>query len=213
MEVYIFSRDKYIEERVAWFCEYKEKFDEILQGQGEKRAEALFGRVWYSHLAEMFKMSKEEYEAHIQGVEWAIKYDGEIVDFDDNDDDYGYIYNYGIGIKWCEIKEVDNYDHNFKTTKNLYCLHDFMKEISLEQRAINKDDLMAALRKFGKVEYNEHNDEYILHNSYYGKDNIHLIDLENNMCYITALGSWDGRAGGMYFDYREQYAKLIDKDE
>ena len=32
MEVYIFSRDKYIKERVAWFCEYKEKFDEILQG-------------------------------------------------------------------------------------------------------------------------------------------------------------------------------------
>ena len=30
MEVYVFSRDKYIEERVAWFCEYKEKFDEIL---------------------------------------------------------------------------------------------------------------------------------------------------------------------------------------
>ena len=68
MKVYVFSRDKYIEERVAWFCEYKEKFDEILQGQGEKRAEALFGRVWYSHLAEMFKMSKEEYESHINTV-------------------------------------------------------------------------------------------------------------------------------------------------
>ena len=211
MKVYVFSRDKYIEERVAWFCEYKEKFDEILQGQGEERIKALFGRVWYSHLAEMFKMSKEEYESHIQTVDWAIKYDGEIVDFDG--EDFGYIYNYGIDIKWCEPKEIDNYDHNFKTTKNLYCLHGFMKEISLEQRAINKDDLMAALRKFGKVEYNERNDEYILYNSYYGKDDIHLIDLENNMCYITALGSWDGRAGGMYFDYREQYSKLLGRDK
>lgn len=213
MEVYVFSREKFIEEKIAWFCEYKEKFNTIVQEHGEKRAKALFGQVWYNQLAEKFKMSKDEYEAHIRAIEWAIKYDGEIVDFDDNDDDCGYIYNYGIGIKWCKIKEVDNYDHNFKTTKNLYCLHGFMKEISLEQRAINKDDLMTALRKFGKVEYNEHNDEYILHNSYYGEDDIHLIDLEDNMCYITALGSWDGRAGGMYFDYREQYAKLIDKDE
>ena len=34
MEVYVFSREKYMKERIAWFCEYKEKFDEILQGQG-----------------------------------------------------------------------------------------------------------------------------------------------------------------------------------
>ena len=88
-----------------------------------------------------------------------------------------------------------------------------MEEMSLAKQAVNKDDLMAALNKFGRVEYHEHNDTYILYNTYYGEDDIHLIDLDNNMCYITALGSWDGRAGGMKFDYRKQYSKLIDKDK
>ena len=56
-----------------------------------------------------------------------------------------------------------------------------------------------------KIE-NKDNDCLALHfKNSKSRDDIWINEVDKYNCYITAYGCWDGRAGGMLFDYRDEY--------
>ena len=66
-------------------------------------------------------------------------------------------------------------------------------------------ELIDTLNKFGEVR-NKDNSGLALHlKNSKSRDDIWIEEIDNENCYITAYGSWDGRAGGMLFDYRDKY--------
>ena len=185
MKVFIFNREKYIKE----------------------------GLDWYDECAEMNKLfnikirPKEEAIKELENTEWAKELDGVIIDNWINQ--FGnHLYYYGQGIKeeWCDVVEDENYELDYRKVTNVYVLHELLKEKSNNKEMLKTKELIDTLNKFGEVERSKGSSSLALYfKDGKSRDNIWINGVDKYNCYITAYGCWDGRAGGMLFDNRDEY--------
>lgn len=185
MKVFIFNREKYIKE----------------------------GLDWYDECAEMNKLfnikirPKEEAIKELENTEWAKELDGVIIDNWINPfGNHLYYYGQGINEEWCDVVEDENYELDYRKVTNIYVLHELLKEKSNNKEMFKTKELIDTLNKFGEVERSKGSSSLALHfKNSKSRDDIWINEVDKYNCYITAYGCWDGRAGGMLFDYRDEY--------
>ena len=189
MKVFIFNREKYIKE----------------------------GLVWYDECAEMNKLfnikirPKEEAIKELENTEWAKELDGVIIDNWINPfGNHLYYYGQGINEEWCDVVEDENYELDYRKVTNIYVLHELLKEKSNNKEMFKTKELIDTLNKFGEVERSKGSSSLALYfKDGKSRDDIWINGVDKYNCYITAYGCWDGRAGGMLFDNRDEYDKDI----
>ena len=185
MKVFIFNREKYIKE----------------------------GLDWYDECAEMNKLfnikirPKEEAIKELENTEWAKELDGVIIDNWINPfGNHLYYYGQGINEEWCDVVEDENYELDYRKVTNIYVLHELLKEKSNNKEMFKTKELIDTLNKFGEVERSKGSSSLALHfKNSKSRDDIWINEVDKYNCYITAYGCWDGRAGGMLFDNRDEY--------
>ena len=185
MKVFIFNREKYIKE----------------------------GLDWYDECAEMNKLfnikirPKEEAIKELENTEWAKELDGVIIDNWINPfGNHLYYYGQGINEEWCDVVEDENYELDYRKVTNIYVLHELLKEKSNNKEMFKIKELIDTLNKFGEVERSKGSSSLALHfKNSKSRDDIWINEVDKYNCYITAYGCWDGRAGGMLFDNRDEY--------
>ena len=189
MKVFIFNREKYIKE----------------------------GLDWYDECAEMNKLfnikirPKEEAVKELEDTEWAKELDGVIIDNWVNPfGNHLYYYSQGINEEWCDVVEDENYELDYRKVTNIYVLHELLKEKSNNKEMFKTKELIDTLNKFGEVERSKGSSSLALYfKDGKSRDDIWITKVDKYNCYITAYGCWDGRAGGMLFDNRDEYDKDI----
>ena len=89
-------------------------------------------------------------------------------------------------------------------------LYELLKEKSNNKEMFKTKELIDTLNKFGEVERNEAMGDLVLYfKDDDSRDDIWIEKVDKVNCYITAYGCWDGRAGAMLFDNRDEYNKNI----
>ena len=84
-------------------------------------------------------------------------------------------------------------------------LHELLKEKSNNKEIFKTKELIDILNKFGEVRNKDSGDLALHFKNSKSRDDIWINEVDKYNCYITAYGCWDGRAGGMLFDYRNKY--------
>lgn len=184
MKVFIFNREKYIKE----------------------------GLDWYDKCAEIDKYCnvdtrlREEVKKELEDMEWAKELDGVIIDnWINHFGNHLKYYGQDINEEWCDVVEDENYVLDYRKVTNIYVLHELLKEKSNNKEMFKTKELIDTLNKFGEVR-NKDNGGLALHfKNSNSRDDIWINEVDKYNCYITAYGCWDGRAGGMLFDYRDEY--------
>ena len=184
MKVFIFNREKFIKDGLDWYNECVE-IDKYCNVKTRPR---------------------EEVVKELEDAEWAKELDGVIIDNWINPfGNHLYYYGQGINEEWCDVVEDENYTLDYRKVTNIYVLHELLKEKSNNKEMFKTKELIDTLNKFGEVR-NKDNSGLALHlKNSKSRDDIWIEEIDNENCYITAYGSWDGRAGGMLFDYRDKY--------
>ena len=184
MKVFIFNREKYIKE----------------------------GLDWYDECAEMNKLfnikirPKEEAIKELENTEWAKELDGVIIDnWISLFGNHLYYYGQGINEEWCDVVEDENYTLDYRKVTNIYVLHELLKEKSNNKEIFKTKELIDTLNKFGEVRNKDSGDLALHFKNSKSRDDIWINEVDKYNCYITAYGCWDGRAGGMLFDNRDEY--------
>ena len=151
----------------------------------------------------------EEFEKELKSVKWAKELDGVIIDNWINPfGNHLKYYTQDINEEWCDVAEDENYTLDYRKVTNIYVLHELLKEKSNNKEMFKTKELIDALNKFGEVR-NKDNSGLALHlKNSKSRDDIWIEEIDNENCYITAYGSWDGRAGGMLFDYTSKYKEV-----
>ncbi len=185
MKVFIFNREKFIKDGLDWYNECVE-IDKYCNVKTRPR---------------------EEVVKELEDTEWAKELDGVIIDNWINPfGNHLYYYGQGINEEWCDVVEDENYVLDYRKVTNIYVLHELLKEESNNKEMFKIKELIDTLNKFGEVEKNKDNGDLALHfKDGDSRDDIWINEVDKYNCYITAYGCWDGRAGGMLFDYRDEY--------
>lgn len=205
MKVYIFNREKFIKERLEWYDEWLEKLSKLNNDEKERMKHS-FKWMNLDNFFKIFEKPREEVIEILNNTEWAKELDGIIVDnWIHHFDNHLEYYNRDINEEWCDVVEDENYKLDFRKTTNIYVLHDLLKEISNNQQMVKTEELINALNKFGKVKRSDSGSDLDLYFEDDSRDDIWIKEVDKYNCYITAYGSWDGRAGGMIFDNSDKY--------
>ena len=185
MKVFIFNKEKYIKDSLDWYNECVE-IDKFFN---------------------LKSRPKEEVIKELEDVEWAKELDGVIIDNWINPfGNHLYYYGQGINEEWCDVVEDEDYVLDYRRVTNIYTLHDLLKEKSNNKEMFKTKELIDTLNKFGEVKRSEGNSDLALHfKDSKSRDDIWIKEVDKYNCYITAYGCWDGRAGGMLFDNRDEY--------
>ena len=184
MKVFIFNREKYIKDSLDWYNENLE-------------------------MNKFFNIKirpREEVIKELENTEWAKELDGVIIDNWINPfGNHLYYYGQGINEEWCDVVEDENYTLDYRKVTNIYVLHELLKEKSNNKEIFKTKELIDTLNKFGEVRNKDSGDLALHFKNSKSRDDIWINEVDKYNCYITAYGCWDGRAGGMLFDYRNKY--------
>ena len=184
MKIFIFNREKFIKEGLDWYnkCVEIDKYCNVKT------------------------RPREEVVKELEDAEWAKELDGVIIDNWINPfGNHLKYYTQDINEEWCDVAEDENYTLDYRKVTNIYVLHELLKEKSNNKEMFKTKELIDTLNKFGEVR-NKDNSGLALHlKNSKSRDDIWIEEIDNENCYITAYGSWDGKAGGMLFDYRDKY--------
>ena len=188
MEVFIFNREKFIKDSLDWYNENLE-------------------------MNKFFNIKirpREEVIKELENTEWAKELDGVIIDNWINPfGNHLYYYGQGINEEWCDVVEDENYTLDYRKVTNIYVLHELLKEKSNNKEMFKTKELIDTLNKFGEVRNKDSGDLALHFKNSKSRDDIWINEVDKYNCYITAYGCWDGRAGGMLFDNRDEYNKNI----
>ena len=188
MEVFIFNREKFIKDSLDWYNENLE-------------------------MNKFFNIKirpREEVIKELENTEWAKELDGVIIDNWINPfGNHLYYYGQGINEEWCDVVEDENYTLDYRKVTNIYVLHELLKEKSNNKEIFKTKELIDTLNKFGEVRNKDSGDLALHFKNSKSRDDIWINEVDKYNCYITAYGCWDGRAGGMLFDNRDEYNKNI----
>ena len=189
MKIFIFNREKFIKEGLDWYnkCVEIDKYCNVKT------------------------RPREEVMKELEDIEWAKELDGVIIDNWINPfGNHLYYYGQGINEEWCDVVEDENYELDYRKVTNIYVLHELLKEKSNNKEMLKTKELIDTLNKFGEVERSKGSSSLALYfKDGKSRDNIWINGVDKYNCYITAYGCWDGRAGGMLFDNRDEYDKDI----
>ena len=193
MKVFIFNREKFIKDGLDWYNECVE-IDKYCNVKTRPR---------------------EEVMKELEDTEWAKELDGVIIDnWISLFGNHLYYYGQGINEEWCDVVEDENYVLDYRKVTNIYVLQELLKEKSNNKEMFKTKELIDTLNKFGEVEKSENNGDLALcFKDGESRDDIWIKEVDEYNCYITAYGCWDGRAGGMLFDNKDEYNKDISKEE
>ena len=184
MEVFIFNREKFIKDSLDWYNENLE-------------------------MNKFFNIKirpREEVIKELENTEWAKELDGVIIDNWINPfGNHLYYYGQGINEEWCDVVEDENYTLDYRKVTNIYVLHELLKEKSNNKEIFKTKELIDTLNKFGEVRNKDSGDLALHFKNSKSRDDIWINEVDKYNCYITAYGCWDGRAGGMLFDNRDEY--------
>ena len=184
MKVFIFNREKYIKDSLDWYNE----------------------SVEIAKYCNTKVRPREEVVKELENTEWAKELDGVIIDnWISLFGNHLYYYGQGINEEWCDVVEDENYVLDYRKVTNIYVLHELLKEKSNNKEMFKTKELIDTLNKFGEVR-NKDNGGLALHfKDGDSRDDIWINEVNKYNCYITAYGCWDGRAGGMLFDNKDEY--------
>ena len=184
MKVFIFNREKFIKEGLDWYnkCVEIDKYCNVKT------------------------RPREEVVKELEDAEWAKELDGVIIDNWINPfGNHLYYYGQGINEEWCDVVEDENYTLDYRKVTNIYVLHELLKEKSNNKEIFKTKELIDTLNKFGEVRNKDSGDLALHFKNSKSRDDIWINEVDKYNCYITAYGCWDGRAGGMLFDNRDEY--------
>ena len=189
MKVFIFNREKYIKDSLDWYNE----------------------SVEIAKYCNTKVRPREEVIKKLENTEWAKELDGVIIDnWISPSGNHLYYYGQGINEEWCDVVEDENYVLDYRKVTNIYVLQELLKEKSNNKEMFKTKELIDTLNKFGEVERDEGMGDLTLYfKDGDSRDDIWIEKVDKVNCYITAYGSWDGRAGAMLFDNRDEYNKNI----
>ena len=189
MKIFIFNREKFIKEGLDWYnkCVEIDKYCNVKT------------------------RPREEVVKELEDAEWAKELDGVIIDNWINPfGNHLKYYTQDINEEWCDVAEDENYTLDYRKVTNIYVLHELLKEKSNNKEMFKTKELIDTLNKFGEVERSKGSSSLALYfKDGKSRDNIWINGVDKYNCYITAYGCWDGRAGGMLFDNRDEYDKDI----
>ena len=210
MKVFIFNREKYIKERLDFHKEYSEKVSKLTDEEKER----MIKRTTWINLKTYFKWASEpseKFEKELKDVRWAKELDGIVIDnWINHFGNHLEYYNRYIDEKWCNIVEDEDYVLDYRKVTNIYVLYELLKEKSNNKEMFKTKELIDTLNKFGEVERDEGMGDLALYfKDGDSRDDIWIEKVDEDNCYITAYGCWDGRAGAMLFDNRDEYNKNI----
>lgn len=190
MKVFIFNREKFIKDSLDWYNENLE-------------------------MNKFFNIKirpREEVIKELENTEWAKELDGVIIDnWISPSGNHLYYHDQGINEEWCDIVEDENYTLDYRKVTNIYVLHELLKEKSNNKEMFKTKELIDTLNKFGEVERSKDISSLELYfKDGKSRDDIWIKEVDEDNCYITAYGCWDGRAGGMLFDNRDEYKEEVE---